>query len=188
LENLVDHSEDFRFDNIQRTERYFTATLFPAVLLHDDFRGLQAFLDRVQEKAPCPRAKSGSKVPTDQPIPRPGPANVELITEFHITRDLRAAGKYGDPDGRLQGNAEAGAPASPEAPVRLDVPDVVIVVGSELIVCEGKFFGSFSRTLLDIQLKSQHTGRTPAPSAYLPDDISACSYSAARVLGHQSRL
>jgi hypothetical protein len=65
---------------------------------------------------------------------------------------------------------------------------VVIVVGSELIVCEGKFFGSFSRTLLDIQLKSQHTGRTPAPSAYLPDDISACSYSAARVLGHQSRL
>jgi hypothetical protein len=40
-----------RFDDIARSERYFTATLLPAILLHDHPSELDAFMELVSRKA-----------------------------------------------------------------------------------------------------------------------------------------
>jgi hypothetical protein len=36
-----------RFDSLIRSERYFTATLLPAVLFHDNLKGVQCFVKLV---------------------------------------------------------------------------------------------------------------------------------------------
>src|SRR5579864_5530991 len=149
----MDETTQFRFDDIQRTERYFTATLLPALLFHDNFRGLEAFLELVESRAKSGRDKSGAIIDSVPPLPAIDRDTIELITEFHITRDLRAAGH----------NLMAGASSddddasttTPEIPVRLDVPDLVIVVDDQLVVCEGKYFGSFNLNSLNSQLRSQ---------------------------------
>ena len=74
--------------------------------------------------------------------------SVEIITEFHIARDLMFADRL--------------SPAvliSPEdqatEPERHDAPDLVIVLDNELVVCEGKFFDDHSSASLNAQLRSQ---------------------------------
>jgi hypothetical protein len=126
-----------RYDALVRTERYFTATLLPAILFHDNLRGVEQFLDMVDERAKTERDKLGEP----QPKAHPGYdfTNLQVITEFHIERDLTFAG--------MQLELVKGQ--------KRDAPDVVIVAGKELIVCEGKFFSEFGRLDLNEQLLSQ---------------------------------
>jgi len=60
---------------------------------------------------------------------------VEIITEFHIARDLKFAGFRLEPDA---------TPSEDDERERRDAPDLVIIAGRELIVCEGKFFSVFN--------------------------------------------
>jgi hypothetical protein len=86
-----------RFDDIVRSERYFTATLLPAILLHARPCGLDDFLQLVSRKAlrqPGPsteRDARGVAMPRGDRSPTWSPGAVELITEFHIARDLKLA-------------------------------------------------------------------------------------------------
>ena len=49
----MESSEDnLRFDDLVRSERYFTATLLPAVLFHNDLEGLRRFVELVEKKQP----------------------------------------------------------------------------------------------------------------------------------------
>jgi hypothetical protein len=104
-----------RFDSIVRSERYFTATLLPAVLFHNDWKGLQCFVELVEATAKTECNKSG--VRGSKGAPRYDFQDVEVITEFHIARDLQFAHLP------LAANVE---PSEEDEPERRDAPDVVI--------------------------------------------------------------
>ena len=140
-----DSGNNVRFDDLVRSERYFTATLLPAVLFHDDLQGLKLFVDLVEEKATGLHNRSGIQEPkgaTEYDF-----QDAEVITEFHIARDLKAA------DLHLGANV-ASAEGESE---RRDAPDLVIVAGRGLVVCEGKFFSNFNWLDFQNQLSSQRS-------------------------------
>src|SRR4051812_36009912 len=93
----METSQVERFDDIVRSERYFTATLLPAVLFHDGMRGLRAFLDLIEKRAlltdgqPTERNRCGKRTPRPKRQISWHSDNVEVITEFHIARDLMFA-------------------------------------------------------------------------------------------------
>ena len=150
-----------RFDDIVRSERYFTATLLPLLLFHNKMEGVRRFVDLVEENArtECNRfGVRGLKGTTEYNY-----QDVEVITEFHIARDLIFAGLPLD-DTACRGGEGASAEPPREArdvapreggEPKKDAPDVVIVAGRELVVCEGKFFNGFNTTDLNEQLRSQ---------------------------------
>jgi hypothetical protein len=145
----LDTSYNFRrFDDLVRSERYFTATLLPLLLFHNKMEGVQHFVGLVEGKATTECDGSGKRRPK-------GPTqydfkDVEVITEFHIARDLKAAHLLPD-----EAHVE---PSEEDQRDHEDAPDVVIVAGKELLVCEGKFFSFFSKSDandLNDQLRSQ---------------------------------
>lgn len=116
-----------RFDDCIRSERYITATLLPYLLIHDDFAGLHAFVDLVESQTASEHDAEGKKKP--RVTPQFDFSDPELITEFHIARDLH---HYG-------GSLASSVPEdSEDGPEKRDAPDVVIVLGHEMIVVEGK--------------------------------------------------
>ncbi len=129
-----------RFDSLVRSERYFTATLLPAVLFHNDRKGVQCFVNLVDAKTNTERNESGERV--TKGAPQYDFQDVEVITEFHIARDLQFAHLP------LAANVE---PSEEDEPERRDAPDVVIRAGRELVVCEGKFFSDFNASDLNNQ-------------------------------------
>lgn len=135
-----------RFDDLIRSERYYTATLFPAMLFHNDMEGVKSFVNFVGSKAETERNRLG------QPIKRDNPPydfeNLEVITEFHIARDLKFSGLLLPPPADPADLTEQDVP-------KKDAPDIVIVAGQEMMVCEGKFFSGFNTKELNEQLESQ---------------------------------
>lgn len=127
-----------RFDDIARSERYFTATLLPVILFHawDSRVGLNNFINLIDSKSSevgTERSPSGERVPIGT-REYGGFIDPEIISEFHIARDLR----------RPRVDNE-----------RRDAPDIVVISGTELIVCEAKFFDRFNTDDLNTQLQSQ---------------------------------
>ena len=132
-----------RFDGIVRTERYFSATLLPAVLMHNGFTGLRQFVILLDAKATTERDAAGNLKPKrnhPEPDATDHANSPQIITEFHISRDLDYAGFSLDPAFKEE---------------HLDVPDLVLIWHNRLIVCEAKFFTSFNLTTLNQQLSSQ---------------------------------
>ncbi len=170
--------ESDRFDALVRSERYFTATLLPAILLHLP-DGLDAFLDLIDRKARLANSQAterdamGNARPRFARRPAWSQENVEIITEFHIGRDLAFANRLAIKSGSDEG-----------PPERRDAPDVVIVLDDELVVCEGKFFDPVSPPIFDAQMRSQRQqvrhlfGARPSLRAYrhvaiLPAELAA---------------
>jgi hypothetical protein len=143
-----------RFDDLVRSERYFTATLLPAILLSGEFSGLNSFLALVDERSltppgrPTERSKTGAVAIRSAKLPSWSPEKVEVISEFHIARDLAFAGHL------VSNKLEADAENSTEKE-RRDAPDLVVVLDDELVVCEAKFFDTVERRALNRQLQSQ---------------------------------
>jgi hypothetical protein len=126
--------------------------LLPTILLHDEFDGARQFVQLLDKKAHTEwvvEDPSTSCIPRQQPQRTPNYdwASPELIAEFHIARDLYAAGVRWIPR-RSRGQEQ------PDAESR-DAPDLVLSIGRELIVCEGKFFHREPRGILEAQLRSQ---------------------------------
>jgi len=141
--------DSVRFDDLVRTERYFTATLLPIMLFHNNLDGVQQFCTLVDGQAKTEYNKLGKQDPMG--TPNYDFDNVEVITEFHIARDLKFAGLQLEPN---VGPSEEGE-AKLAAPEVLAAPDVVIVAGKELLVCEGKFFNGVNIKDLNEQLDLQ---------------------------------
>jgi hypothetical protein len=143
-----------RFDDVIRSERYYTATLLPAILLHNNLDGLAPFLDLVTRKAtvldgqPTERNGDGKRAPRLAEQSRWSKRDAEIITEFHIARDLTVAGRLSSPEPLTPSNDLT-------IPDTRDAPDMVIVLDDELIVCEAKFFHPHTVTSLNRQLHSQ---------------------------------
>jgi len=119
------------FHDLVRTERYFSATLLPAILFHriDEAQdGLKAFL-RLTSKSVQDTGKS--QVNWDPPSVLEAD-EIEVITEFHIARDLE----------------HADLPLGETETSKRDAPDLVIV-------CEAKFFTKCSPSDINPQLKTQ---------------------------------
>lgn len=133
-----------RFDSLVRSERYFTATLLPAILFHNDRKGVQCFVNLIDARANTERNELGGRV--TKGVPQYNFQDVEVITEFHIARDLQFARRP------LATNVEPSEEGEAE---RRDAPDIVIRAGAELVVCEGKFFSTFNASDLNNQLCSQ---------------------------------
>ena len=133
-----------RFDDLVRTERYFTATLLPLLLFHNNLEGVRWFVAELVEKATREHNKDGKQGPKG--TPKYDFKDVEVITEFHIARDLNFAHL---PLFKVSGAESEEVEAKITAHNVLAAPDVVIVAGEELVVCEGKFFLFFSDSDVD---------------------------------------
>jgi hypothetical protein len=143
-----------RFDDIIRSERYFTATLLPALLFHEgeNGKGVEAFVDLVEKRATTERTRDGA--PKTKDVLNYEYEEVEVITEFDIARDLRYAELKLEANLSPETGVEQNEEGEPERE-RRDAPDIVIVAGPELVVCEGKFFSAFNIGALNNQLRSQ---------------------------------
>jgi hypothetical protein len=137
-----------RFDSLVRSERYFTATLLPAILFHDNLEGLREFVALVDQESSTERDASGAVCQRAVGQVTSIRETVEIITEFHIARDLRYSGL-------LTGDAWVAGDGDTEEAATLDAPDLVIRLGDALIVCEAKFFSKSNRDKLNQQLRSQ---------------------------------
>jgi len=131
-----------RFDDCVRSERYFTATLMPLLLFHDNFAGLRAFVKLIESRAFTEHTSQGQQVKKVTPFPEYVYSDPEIITEFHIARDLRHC------KARLVSHVS-------ETKEKKDAPDLVLVLGQELIVLEAKFFGPAGLNKMKEQLQSQ---------------------------------
>jgi len=144
MTNTTENFEkSMRFDDLIRSERYFTATLLPVLLFHNDLQGVEQFVNLVEEKATGQHDQTGiqrSKRATEYDF-----KDVEVITEFHIARDLKAKGLELEPMAASEDGERE----------RRDAPDLVIIAGHGLVVCEGKFFSNFNWPDLKNQLTSQ---------------------------------
>lgn len=119
-----------RFDDIIRTEKYFTATLLPLLLFHNNMEGLRKFcalLDGVQPE------QSQYKYNDFE--------DYQILSEFHIARDLQHAGLIDS----ISFNKDE----------HRDAPDLVIIAVKEIIAIEAKFFGRFNLKSLSNQISSQ---------------------------------
>ncbi len=149
MENSAERSDkerNLRFDDLVRSERYFTATLLPAVLFHNNLEGVRRFIELVDKNARTEHAKSGEIIREKDTPDYNDFKDVEVITEFHIARDLEFANL------RLEANIR---PTKDNEREKRDAPDVAIVAHRELVVCEGKFFSDFNTKDLNEQLCSQ---------------------------------
>jgi len=160
MENSAKNLE-IRFDDLVRSERYFTATLLPTVLFHNKLEGVRRFVDLVEKNAKTEHYKDGKQL-TKRDL-KYDFDDVEVITEFHIARDLKFYDRKLDVTAWGGGEVASAEPPheardvepSEEDEPRKDAPDVVIVSGQELVVCEGKFFDGFNIKGLNEQLCSQ---------------------------------
>jgi len=50
-----------RFDDIVRSERYFTATLLPLLLFHNNLEGVRRFVDLIEKKATTECNRDGDR-------------------------------------------------------------------------------------------------------------------------------
>jgi len=118
---------NIKIHDICRTERYYTATLLPYVLLHESFAGLRAFLRLLEEKNIRALA-AGTGAPAA--LNGGGPfAHVELISEMDLVRDLHFYAPW------LAGLENVLAEEADS--IR---PDLVLVADRLLVVIEAKFF------------------------------------------------
>lgn len=109
-----------RIDDLNRSERYFTATILPYFLAFNSFEYLSKFVSVLE----------GPTAPSEDDF-----ETIELIAEVDFIRDSRKWAEiqadsemYEQYDGLLRDTG------------RLAVPDVFIKYGKTIIVIEGKFF------------------------------------------------
>ncbi len=134
-----------RLDDLNRTERYFTSTLFGGLMFHNNLEGVRKFLNwLIEKKGVLLNAVNGSKIKIPLKLPQIDPDHIEVITEFNIKRDLKY---YNNSFTELDTN---------DFTNKQNVPDIILIYGDVLIVIEGKFFVSGqSPSIIDQQLLKQ---------------------------------
>jgi hypothetical protein len=136
--------DSIRIDDICRTERYYTATLLPFILLHKGFSGLRTFLEILVNKG-IQAVKVENQEFTS--LWRGEEFNrVELITEMSIVRDVKFYSCWID-----------GLDNMAIEKLGMVRPDIVIIVNSLLLVIEGKFFGYQTQPKAVEQIQEQRT-------------------------------
>lgn len=140
-----------RLDDLCRSERYFTATLLPALLMRNPETEVVSFVTWMEETCGIV-ARNRQGVPTSA-VPPSKPTHVEIVTELNMKRDLKA-----HDEGLFE--ILSARPSVQEARAkgtdRQSVPDIVLLVDDLLVVIEGKFFvRGVTPTTLNRQLLEQ---------------------------------
>ena len=116
---------------VNRKERYYTGTVFPAIVCADNFKYFQRFLGLIQ----------GGDVNIDV---SPDKANIQFFTEYGLYESL-----FGDKKVFLK-------EFFPDTQGTRDTPDILILIeGSLLIAIEAKMYDGLSRIDLIAQMKRQ---------------------------------
>ena len=109
-----------RIDDLNRSERYFTATILPYFLAFNSFEYVGEFI--LALKGPTPPSESDID-------------SIEVITEVDFIRDSRKWAEIQDDSEMYEKYNRLLSDTG-----RLAVPDVFIKYGKTIIVIEGKFF------------------------------------------------
>ena len=120
-----------------RTERYYSGTVIPSLLLHDNLRLLPSFLDLIARKAAIPDPPWKELTYTYD--------TVEIITEFDYIRDVFQKMVSESEPPRIEG-------------VDISRPDILIILGPKprcLLSIECKFIARVNIAGLHKQISSQ---------------------------------
>ncbi len=114
-------------DDLSRTERYYTATLLPYLLLYNNFEGVLKFLRWLENKKVY-ALDAISDTPCSLGA-RQRISHIELITEMDIVRDVKFYSRF------IPGLRSINTNKAPSLR-----PDIVILTNSLVLVIEAKFF------------------------------------------------
>ena len=112
---------------INRKERFYTGTVLPAIICHNEFQDFGKFLDLV--------GVSGVNVNPD-----PVNANLQFFTEYGLAEFV-----IGDDTRRR----------FPDLPPERDIPDIVILIDKYIVAIEAKMYDSVSARQINIQMNRQ---------------------------------
>ncbi len=129
-----------RFDDITRTEKYFSATVLPNLLFYNNFAGLKSCLELINTKLQINSSDLidlndfESKIDT-----------IQLVTELYLERDLSFS--------KIPIPAELFS----RKPKHTSVPDIMVIYSDWAILFEAKFFMSYTpRDLYEQMLKQTY--------------------------------
>ncbi|NIM92100.1 MAG: hypothetical protein GTO18_00075 [Anaerolineales bacterium] len=124
-----------RIDDLNRSERYFTATILPYFLAFNSFKHIDEFISALDGPNPLSEDELSS---------------IELITEVDFVRDLRKWAEIQEESDLYEKYETILKDVG-----RLAVPDIAIKYGHTIIVIEGKFFQKKSASYYEEQVSLQ---------------------------------
>jgi hypothetical protein len=145
--------QTYRMHDTCRTEKYYTATLLPLILFHNEFEGLRRFLEMLDGRG----VKAIDARSIDSPSEEKKRVRLwygdrvvdpEIITEMDVIRDVKFYGVRLLP--RLKGFEQ-----KPTGTAERSRPDVVIIVDGLFMVIEAKFFQNTSTAKIKQQILEQ---------------------------------
>lgn len=127
-----------RIDDLNREERYFSATILPYLLAYNNFSGLKVFLEFINLKF-----LSNSDLNINLNSFKDNISSLQLITEPYLERDL-SYNKFPIPSESFErkGNKQS-------------KPDLLIIYDNWALLFEAKLFSSFNEFSLEEQMKNQ---------------------------------
>lgn len=127
-----------RFDDLTRVEKYYSATVLPGLLAHDNFQGLKTFLELLNSKLKLKSSQVVDLTGFEENID-----SIQLITEVNLERDV-VFYKIDIPSNLFE-----------RKQLRTSVPDILIIFPDWVMLIEAKFFLSFSSHQLYEQMQKQ---------------------------------
>lgn len=112
---------------INRKERYYTATVLPGIICHDNFKGLEKFLGLLGIRGIAPD-------------PNPDTTDFQLFTEYGLVESIFGV------ETRKR---------FPDCPPMHDIPDVLISVRGFLVAIEAKMYDQVTAGMLEFQMERQ---------------------------------
>lgn len=127
-----------RFDEIARTEKYYSGTVLPNLLFYNNFEGLKICLELLNAKLHINSSDLIDLSDFESKID-----TIQLVTELYLERDL-SYGKIPIPSELFV-----------RKPKQASVPDILVIYSDWAILIEAKFFMSYSPRELYEQMQKQ---------------------------------
>jgi hypothetical protein len=136
-----------RFDKYCRAERFFSATLLPALFLANNFKGLKSFIELLRDKRYFPvseHAEGEISYSYDNLLSKFDWRNVHFATEVNLERDLTQYKIPINPNAFLKKKER-----------KQETPDIVVVLDDLILILECKFYSAHCEHDIDKQLERQ---------------------------------
>ncbi|GAB1350042.1 hypothetical protein MASR1M107_22570 [Ignavibacteriales bacterium] len=127
-----------RFDDITRVEKYFSATVLPNLLYHNNFEGLKFFLQLLNSKLILPSVEKIDVSDFEEKM-----QSIQLLTEVYLERDLSYY------------KIKIAPESFRRKPSKTSIPDLLIIYNDWVILIEAKCFLSASSRSLYEQMQQQ---------------------------------
>ena len=127
-----------RFDDLNREERYFSATILPYLLSYDNFKGLKVFFEYINKKYLSNNDNQINITDFQNNL-----SSLQLITEPNLERDLSYY-KITIPSESFSAKK-----------IKQSKPDLLIIYANWALLFEVKLFSKFSEFSLNEQMLEQ---------------------------------